>query len=292
MPVMKRGDEKMKHQEGSFKGIRDADIYYQCWLPDGKSKAVLLIVHGLAEHSGRYMNIVNHFIPLGYAVYALDHIGHGKSSGTRVYVERFEDYTDTLKTYFDMVRRWQPDQPIFLVGHSMGGLIGAFYLLNHQSELTGAVLSGPAIKPYDTVSPVIIFVGKVISALMPKLGVIKLEAEGVSRDPAVVQAYVSDPLVCHGKTTARLSAELLKIMQRVTAEAGKITLPILILQGSADKLVNPDGAQILYDTVSSIDKTIKIYNGFYHEVFNEPEHDQVLGDVKAWLEVHLSRPKV
>jgi alpha-beta hydrolase superfamily lysophospholipase len=281
----------MKHQEGTFKGIRDASIYYQCWLPEGKSKAVLLIVHGLAEHSGRYMNVVNHFVPLGYAVYALDHIGHGKSSGTRVYVERFEDYTDTLKTYFDMVRHWQPDQPIFLVGHSMGGLIGAVYLIDHQAELAGAVLSGPAGKMHDTVSPAVIFVGKVISVLMPKLGVIRLEAEGVSRDPAVVQAYVNDPLVCRGKVTSRLSAELVKTMQRVTAEAAKITLPILILQGSADKLVDPKGAQMLYDTVSSVDKTIKIYDGFYHEVFNEPEHDQVLGDVRTWLEAHLGPRK-
>jgi acylglycerol lipase len=216
-----------------------------------------------------------------------DHIGHGKSSGTRVYVERFEDYTDTFKTYFDMVCHRQPDQPIFLVGHSMGGLIGAVYLLDHQVELAGAVLSGPAVKVHDTVSPAAIFVGKVISVLMPKLGLIGLEAEGVSRDPAVVQAYVSDPLVYHGKTTARLSAELVKTMQRVTAEPAKITLPILILQGSADKLVDPKGAQMLYDTVSSVDKTIKIYDGFYHEVFNEPEHDRVLVDLRVWLEAHL-----
>lgn len=279
----------MRHQEGTFKGIRNTSIYYQCWLPEGESRAVLLIVHGLAEHSGRYMNVVNHFVPLGYAVYGVDHVGHGRSSGTRVYVERFEDYTETLKIYFDMVRRWQPDKPIFLVGHSMGGLIGADYLLSHQAELTGAVLSGPAVKVHDTVSPAAIFVGKVISVLMPKLGLIGLEAKGVSRDPAVVQAYVTDPLVCRGKVTARLSAELVKAIQRVTAEATKITLPILIVQGGADKLVDPKGAQMLYDAVSSADKTIKIYDGLYHEVFNEPEHDQVLGDVKAWLETHLSR---
>jgi alpha-beta hydrolase superfamily lysophospholipase len=279
----------MRHQEGTFKGIRDASIYYQCWLPEGESRAALLIVHGLAEHSGRYMNVANHFVPLGYAVYGVDHVGHGKSSGTRVYVERFEDYTETLKIYFDMVCRWQPDKPIFLVGHSMGGLIGADYLLSHQAELTGAVLSGPAVKVHDTVSPAAIFVGKVISVLMPKLGLIGLEAEGVSRDPAVVQAYVTDPLVCRGKVTARLSAELVKAIRRVTAEATKITLPILIVQGGADKLVDPKGAQMLYDAVSSADKTIKIYDGLYHEVFNEPEHDQVLGDIKGWLETHLSR---
>ena len=279
----------MRHQEGTFKGIRNASIYYQCWLPEGESTAVLLIVHGLAEHSGRYMNVVNHFVPLGYAVYGVDHVGHGKSSGTRVYVERFEDYTDTLKIYFDMVRHWHPEKPVFLVGHSMGGLIGAVYLLDYQAELTGAVLSGPAVKVHDTVSSAFIFVGKLISVLMPKLGLIGLEAEGVSRDPAVVQAYVNDPLVCRGKVTARLSAELVKAIRRVAAEATKITLPILILQGSADRLVDPKGAQMLYDAVNSVDKTIKIYDGLYHEVYNEPEHGQVLGDVKAWLETHLSR---
>ena len=279
----------MRHQEGTFKGVRDASIYYQCWLPEGESRAVLLIVHGLAEHSGRYMNVVNHFVPLGYAVYGVDHVGHGKSSGTRVYVERFEDYTDTLKIYFDMVRHWQPEKPVFLVGHSMGGLIGAVYLLDYQAELTGAVLSGPAVKVHGTVSSAFIFVGKLISVLMPKLGLIGLEAEGVSRDPAVVQAYVNDPLVCRGKVTGRLSAEFVKAMRRVAAEATKITLPILILQGSADRLVDPKGAQMLYNAVNSVDKTIKIYDGLYHEVYNEPEHGQVLGDVKAWLETHLSR---
>lgn len=278
---------RMKHQAGTFKGVRDAEIYYQCWLPEGEAKAVLLIVHGLGEHSGRYMNMVHAFVPQGYAVYGVDHVGHGKSSGARVYVERFEDFTGTLKIYFDRVRSWQPNQRIFLVGHSMGGLIGAVYLLDHQTELTGALLSGPAVKVPDTVSPVTIFVGKVLSALAPKLGLIGLKPDGVSRDPAVVQAYVNDPLVWHGKITARLSAELLKGMRRVTAEAAKITLPILILQGGSDILVDPKGAQMLYNTVGSADKTIKIYDSLYHEVYNEPEHDLVLGDVRTWLEAHL-----
>lgn len=277
----------MKHQEGFFKGVRDARIYYQCWLPNGESKAVLLIVHGLAEHSGRYMNVVNHFVPLGYAVYGIDLIGHGKSDGTRVYVKRFEDYTDLIKRYCDMVREWQHERPIFLVGHSMGASIGALYLLDHQAGLIGAVLSGPAVKVPDNIPPAVVFVSKVLATVTPKFRVMGLDAEGVSRDPAVVQAYVNDPLVYTGKITARLGAEYLKAMQRISAEAGTITLPILILQGSADKLVNPDDANLLYATVSSSDKTIKIYDGLYHEVFNEPEHEQVLRDVETWLETHL-----
>jgi alpha-beta hydrolase superfamily lysophospholipase len=277
----------VKHQEGFFKGVREANIYFQSWLPENDSKAVLLIVHGLAEHSGRYMNIVNHFIPLGYAVYGVDHIGHGKSDGKRVYVKRFEDYTNTLKIYFDRIRRLQPGKPIFLVGHSMGGLISAVYLLDHQNELTGAILSGVAVKVPENITPIIIIVGKMLSALMPSLGLIGLDAEGVSRDPAVVEAYVNDPLVFKGKTTARLAAEMLKAMKYVSVLATKITFPILIVQGSADRLVNPAGAQMLYDAVSSPDKEIRIYDGFYHEVFNEPEHDKVLRDIEIWLESHL-----
>jgi alpha-beta hydrolase superfamily lysophospholipase len=281
----------MKHQEGFFKGVRGANIYYQNWLPEGEPRAALLIVHGLAEHSGRYGNVVNHFVPLGYAVYGIDHFGHGKSDGTRVYVKRFDDYTNTLKVYFDKIRGSQPGKPIFLVGHSMGGLITAMYLLDHQAELAGAVLSGPAVKIPEYVTPFILFMGKMLSALIPKYGLLPLDANGVSRDPDVVQAYVSDPLVYRGKATARLAAEMLKAMQAITAQAARITLPILILQGSADRLVNPTGAQMLYDAVSSVDKEIRIYDGFYHEVFNEPEHDKVLRDVETWLEAHLRSRK-
>lgn len=256
----------MKHQEGFFKGVRDANTYFQSWLPESEPKAVLLIVHGLAEHSGRYRNVVDHFVPLGYAVYGIDHFGHGKSDGERVYVERFDDYTNTLKVYFDMIREWQPDKPIFLVGHSMGGLISAVYLLDHQAELAGAVLSGPAVKIPNHVTPAMLFVGKMLSALIPRFGLLALSADGVSRDPLVVKAYVSDPLVHTGKTTARLAAEMLKAMQTISGQAAKITLPIMIVQGSADKLIDPAGAQMLYDAVSSADKEIRIYDGLYHEV--------------------------
>jgi alpha-beta hydrolase superfamily lysophospholipase len=134
---------------------------------------------------------------------------------------------------------------------------------------------------------VTIFAGKLLSALLPRAGLIALEAEGVCRDPAVVEAYVNDPLVYTGKATARLGAELLKSMAHITAEAGKITLPVLIVQGGADRLVDPAGARMLYDAVGSADKTLRVYDGFYHEVFNEPEHEQVLGDVEEWLEKRL-----
>ena len=274
----------MKHEEGFFAGVRAQQIYFQNWLPEGEVKAVLLVVHGLAEHSGRYMNLVNHFVPKGYAVYAVDHIGHGRSEGARVFVERFTDFTDTIATFREMIRKRQKDKPVFLVGHSMGGLIGALYLVAHQGELAGAVLSGPAVKIPDTVPAITIFLGKILSVLAPKSRLIAPpDAGAVSRDPEVVRAYENDPLVYRGKMTPRLGAELLKAMQRIGAEASRIGLPILILQGSADRLVDPAGARMLYDRVTSPDKRIIVYEGLYHEVFNEPEHDRVLSDVETWL---------
>jgi len=277
----------MNHIEGKFKGVRNANIYYQAWLPEGNVKAVLLVVHGLGEHSGRYMNVVNHFVPLGYAVYGLDHIGHGKSEGMREVVERFEDYTDTLTIYYNMVKGWQTGKPVFLLGHSMGGLIAAYYLLDHQADFRGAVISAPGIKVSARISQAAITIGKILSVLAPKAGVLALDVNGISRDPEVVTAYVNDPLVFHGKTPARLAAELVKTMSRVTAEVDKSTLPFIIVQGGQDKLVDPAGAQMLYDKASSKDKTIKVYDGLYHEVFNEPERARVLKDVETWLAAHV-----
>jgi len=278
----------MNHQEGYFKGVREHKIYYQAWLPEAECKAVVLIAHGMSEHSGRYKNVVNHLVPAGYAVYALDHLGHGRSDGVRVCVERFQDFTVTLKSFFDMIRDQQAHKPIYLVGHSMGGLISAAYLLEHQHDLAGAVLSGPGIKVPDNISPAVIFIGKLLSSIMPRVGIVQLEADGVSRDPAVVEAYINDPLVHTGKITARLGAEMLKTMQTVTQKANQIRLPIMIIQGAADRLVDPSGAQLLYDSISSQDKTLKIYEGLYHEVFNEPEHEHVLQDVAQWLDAHTA----
>jgi alpha-beta hydrolase superfamily lysophospholipase len=277
----------MNHIEGNFKGVRNSNIYYQAWLPEGNVKAVLLIVHGLGEHCGRYMNVVNHFVPLGYAVYGLDHIGHGKSEGQREVVERFDDYTTTLTIYYNMVKGWQTTKPIFLLGHSMVGTIATYYLLDHQADFRGAVISAPGIKVSDSISPATITMGKILSVIAPKAGVLALDVNSISRDPEVVTAYVNDPLVFHGKTPARLAAEFVKTMQHITAEVDKITLPFIVIQSGQDKIVDPAGAQMLYDKAGSKDKTIKIYEGLYHEVFNEPERARVLKDVETWLAAHI-----
>jgi len=278
----------MSHIEGNFRGVRNTSIYYQAWLPEGNVKAVLLLVHGLGEHCGRYMNVVNYFLPLGYAIYGFDHIGHGKSEGVREFIERFEDYTDTLSIYYDLVKGRQTGRPVFLVGHSMGGLIASYHLLDHQAKFEGAVISAPSIKVSDSISKATILAGKILSVIAPKMGLVKVvDANNISRDPETVRAYLEDPLVFRGKTPVRLGAELLKAMLCVTSEAGKITLPFMVLQGGDDKIIDPGGAQMLYDKAGSKDKSIKIYEKLYHEVFNEPERARVLKDVEMWLAAHV-----
>jgi acylglycerol lipase len=279
----------VKTSSSTLAGVRGSRIYTQSWLPDGPPRAALLLVHGLGEHCGRYQNVVDHLVPLGYAVYGIDHLGHGQSEGQREYVDRFTDFTHTLKIYFDQVRALHSAPfPIFILGHSLGGLISTVYLLDHQAELSGAILFAPAVKAPASGSrlTILILAGRLLSTLVPRAGVRGFDAPAISRDPAVVTAYNNDPLVFRGKLTARLGSEMLGAIQRVRAEAPTIKLPLLILQGSADKLVDPTGAQDLCDAVQSADKTLKVYPGLYHEVFNEPEHPQVLADVANWLATH------
>ena len=276
----------MNYTNGQFTGAQGAAIYYQAWLPEGDVKAAILLVHGLGEHASRYTHLIGHLTLLGYSVYAIDHIGHGKSEGTRKHIDRFSDFTDSLHTFFERVKQWHGDKPLFLLGHSMGGLISAHYLLTHQQSFAGAILSAPALKISDDVPWLKVMLGKLFAVITPKMGILPVNPSKVSRDPEVVTAYMNDPLIHKGMASVRLASELLKAMQRVHAGAKQITLPLLILQGTNDAIVHPEGAQEFYDEVGSVDKTLKLYDGLYHEVFNEPEKEQVLDDLKKWLAAH------
>jgi alpha-beta hydrolase superfamily lysophospholipase len=277
----------LKHLSGR---LTDAgDLFQQAWLPEQPATAALLLVHGFGEHSGRYAHVAAHFVAAGYAVYALDHDGHGNSPGTPGFVERFSRYTDGVAALLQHVREQQPGVPLFLVGHSLGGLISATFLLQHQQEFAGCVLSGPALAS-DAAPPAwLLAVNRVLAIMLPRLGMLKLDATAVSRDPEVVKRYLADPLVYKGKLTSRLINEMFKTMRVVTDGAPGVTLPMLIMHGEADTLVSPSGSEQLYELLGSTDKTLKIYPGLYHEIFNEPEQRQVLDDMLAWLEAHRTR---
>jgi alpha-beta hydrolase superfamily lysophospholipase len=277
----------MQHQEGRFSTHSGDELYYQYWLPEQRPKAAIVLVHGFGEHCGRYLNLVERVVPAGYAIFGVDHIGHGKSSGERAYVENFEHYTRDLAEYLGRVKQIQPDVPLFLVGHSMGGLIAANFLLAHQGDFIGAVLSGSLVKPPSNVSPILLAAAKLLAKIIPRARLLPFDANTVSRDPQVVAAYVGDPLVYNKSASLKLSDELLAGMNHLIENAGQIHLPVLILHGGADRAVDPESSELLHELVSSEDKTLRIYDGLYHELYNEPEHPEVIAEVLEWLDGQL-----
>jgi alpha-beta hydrolase superfamily lysophospholipase len=274
----------MDHTTGTFTGLKNLEIFYQRWYPEADPRAVLVVVHGLAEHSGRYQHVAEYFVERGYAVYALDHRGHGRSEGERAHVDRFGELVADLRTFVDLMRQREPERGIFMIGHSMGGTIATLFAEEHGDVLRGLILSGAFMRPSGGVSPALVLVSKLLSAVAPKLGVTPLEASSVSRDPQVVARYDADPLNYRGRVRARMGTELLQAGTAALADLPKITLPILIMHGGADQLADPEGSRLIYEGVSSIDRTLKIYDGLYHEIFNEPEKQRVLADVAGWLE--------
>ena len=183
----------------------------------------------------------------------------------------------------------QPDVPLFLVGHSMGGLIAANFLLAHQAEFVGAVLSEPLVKSPSNLSPVLILIAKLLAKIVPRARLIPVEADGISRDPDVVTAYLEDPLVYNRPATLKLSDELLAGMKHLVENADQIQLPLLILHGGADRVVDRESSDFLHERVTSDDKKLQIYDGLSHELYNEPEHPEVIADVLKWLDAHMNK---
>jgi len=278
----------MKHSDSRFTGTHNRSIYFQCWEPEVALRAVLLLAHGAGEHSGRYRHVAQFFTGYGYAVAALDHSGHGNSDGTPGYVDTFDDYVADLALFHRQISNRFPGVPMFLVGHSMGGLIASLYLLRGQTDFVGGILSGPAITTDLAPGKLQWWLLRILAVLAPRLGILKLNPDGVSRDPVVVKEYVGDPLVFHGKMSARMVRELFAGMNAIQRAAVGISLPMLVLHGGADVMTSPEGSRFLYDHIRSSDKTLQVYPGLYHEIFNEPERAEVLARVLDWCDNHLA----
>jgi alpha-beta hydrolase superfamily lysophospholipase len=279
----------IKREEGYFVGKWKTRIYTQSWLPAGSPRGAVVLVHGLFEHSGRYRNLVNCLVPRGFAIFACDHRGHGKSEGLRGYVDRFGDYVEDLSTLVDVEIGRYAGKPVFIFGNSMGGTIATAYVAGHQEAFAGMVVTGPLIMPGTSTTSLSTMSARVLSAVVPKMGISRIESAGISRDPKVVDAYLKDPLVYTGKIRARLGAELLDTMEKVLpSKMRAIRLPILVAHGSADSLCNVQGSVHLHGSVKSRDKTLKLYDGFYHEILNEPGSEHVLADIRDWIEAHLT----
>jgi alpha-beta hydrolase superfamily lysophospholipase len=261
-------------------------IVYRYW-PVDQPRATILLIHGLGEHSGRYQHVAEAFNAKGFTVLAPDHLGHGESPGTRVFVEQFDDYLTGVRECRAIIDQQCPGVPCFVLGHSMGGLIAGRLLLEDQQQYRGALLSGPAFAAEAPPSGLVMFIGRLLAKIAPKAGMIALDASGVSRDPQVVAAYNADPLVNHGKITAALGVALFDAMAEVMSRAAEIKLPLLVMHGDADAMAAPKGSEQFAAAVSSSDKTLTLLPGLYHEIFNEPEGANIIAAYAEWIESRL-----
>ncbi|MBK7804734.1 MAG: lysophospholipase [Saprospiraceae bacterium] len=246
------------------------------------AKANIIFLHGYTEHIGRYGWMIEQMNQAGINVFAYDHRGYGKSDGTRAYINRFGQYIDDLDVYLNQLKK--PELPTFLMGHSMGSLIGVGYLVNHlEHQFAGFISSSGALKIDESISPFLRKISGIMSKIAPHLKTIKLDPNALSRDPKEVVKYFTDPGVYHGGTKARLGFEMLEAMKSAQNNFHKINIPVLILHGTEDKLADPLGSQWMYDKVSSTDKKLEYFEGLYHEIMNEPEKDDVIKVLITWI---------
>ena len=272
-------------KQDQFKDHSGLDLFYRYELQP-KSKGLVVITHGLGEHSGRYGNIFKPLHDKGYSVFALDHRGHGKSGGKRGCIDSFDQFVDGVKRLMDIAKEKSKPGKTILLGHSLGGLIAAQYALRFPESIQGLVLSGPLFRLSLEVNPLKSAVGKLVGSLIPNLTMDNgIDANLISHDAKVVEEYVSDPLV-HGRVSARLFTEMVAAMENSLARAKVLSIPTFILHGGDDKLTHPDGSRQFHKEISSRDKELKIYDGFFHEIMNEVEKDRVIADIMNWIDTH------
>lgn len=303
------------HPQGTFSGSRNLKLFYQSWYPSGCDKSfskeekletavaventsrktikgVLAIVHGLGEHSGRYCSIVEGLTAAGYAVFGFDNQGHGKSEGQRGHIESWKDYRDNTQYFLELVRKKEPTAPLFLMGHSLGGLIVLDYVLRNarrpefeQLNLAGLVVSAPPIQPMGgTASSIRIVLARLLSGILPRVSVkMGLSQDALSRDQNIAEQAAHDPLT-HSYVTLRWGSETLSTIDWVKKHIQQLQLPILLTHGEADPIVAPDGTRTIYQQIESPNKALTIYPGSYHEPHNDLDATSVVADLVKWLE--------
>ena len=280
----------MRHTEGRFTGSAGARLFYQAWVPShGNRRAVLVNLHGLGDHSGLYPNLGHRIPGAGLALYAYDMRGNGRSPGQRAYLHGWYQYREDLHAFLRQVREREPGRPVFLLGNSLGGLVVLEYALHHDDEdLAGVIAAAPPLGKLG-VPPILMELGRVLSRVLPRFSLrVGMDLTGLARDPAVVQAVLADPFF-HRRGTARLSTEVTAAIERVQSGAASFRVPILILHGSADRMVLPDGSRAFFSKVQFPGSEFKEYPGAYHGLFADLNADEVLGDLLAWIDARLVR---
>jgi len=276
----------MQHNSGSFKAADGTSIYTEHWLPEGETWAVVVISHGVGEHVARYEHVAARLVADGFAVYGLDHRGHGKSEGVRAYYDDFNQPVNDLKQYIDQVQAAPPGKKIFLYGHSLGSLIALVFTLRHQRNLSGLIISGTPLEIEAGEPKLLIALAGLLDRLIPQAAITPLPTSYLSTDPELVRAYENDPLVYHGNVRVRIGHQIVQNSRMVKTRLSEITLPLLVIHGAEDKICPPAGSETLYRGAGSTDKTLKLYPGMFHEIHNEIDKATVLNDVAAWFATH------
>jgi len=280
----------ISHREGQITGQGGLNLYWQAWQAEADPQTpgpTIVIAHGLGEHSARYLRVAELLVARGCAVYAIDHRGHGRSEGRRAFIDRFDHAVADIDQLVDMARRERPGSRLFLLGHSLGGALALDYAIKHQSKLDALLLSGPAVS-LNAASAFVVQVSKILSSVAPTMGVLAIDPSAISRDPKEVEAYAIDPLIFHGKVPARSAGEAVRFVEGLPSRLATLTLPILIMHGKEDTLAGVEGSEMVFRGVRSPDKTLHIYDGLRHEIFNELPADRarVFADMTAWIDAH------
>lgn len=271
--------------EDYLQGAGGLRIFVRSWQPAQVPVASVAIVPGFNSHSGHYFWTAEQLVASGFAVHAVDLRGRGKSDGERYYLERFDDYLSDVRLLVNLAKNRSPGVPVFLLGHSAGGVISSSYTVEHQDELAGLVCESFA---FQVPGPALALAAvKGLSHVAPHAHVLKLPNKEFSRDPQVVEAMNQDPLIAGEKQPSHTVAEMVRANERLRRNFPKIRIPVMILHGNADKVTKPEGSQFFYDTVGSSDKTLKLYDGHVHDLLNDLDKQRVLGDIRAWLLAHV-----
>ncbi|HLU10759.1 MAG TPA: lysophospholipase [Oceanobacillus sp.] len=279
----------MYHELNYFMSSDGLKIMTEHWLPK-EYKAIVVVVHGYGEHSGRYRHVIRALTDAGYAVFTLDHRGHGQSEGLRAYFDSFDQPVNDLRDYINNIREDHDEERLFILGHSMGALITLAYTLRYPEGLAGIIVSAPPVNADANVSPALVRLGNILTKIIPKQPFVKLvPLETLSRDPDVIRAFEKDPLTYKGNMRVRMGTALNDTAKWVRERLEELKLPMLVLYGEDDKLVNPSGSQLLYEKAASADKTLKSYPELRHEILNEPEREIVIADIIAWLDARAEK---
>lgn len=277
----------MTHETSTFRTPDGTDLFTRRWTPDGPVRAYVVLIHGVHEHSGRYAYVASALMRDGIAVRALDLRGHGQSPGDRARVEAFTDYSRDVAAFLADALTETGGAPVFLMGHSMGGLVAAATVVDRGTAgLAGVVLSSPALQIPAETSPLLQKLAPVVARWFPWLPASRLDLTRISRDPAVVRAYREDPLTTKKAVRAHLGYEIVRTIDRVRDHPEVFDVPLYLFHGTDDRITDPAGTEWLAEHAASGDVTLRLFDGLYHETLNEPERAEVIAALADWLLAH------